>query len=597
MSNENEQLPQWDMSVVYSGLDAPEFETDFQAIIQEIAGLAAFFDEKAINRVESEPDDAVETLETAVAHYNTTLDKLYTLYVYILSFIATDSRNNEAQARLSELQAHLARLSLLGTRLTAWLGSLNVDALIAKSAVAQDHAYTLRRAQEAASHLMSPSEEALAAELYLTGSSSWQQLFNTYVSQLSVELELDGDMQKMPLTAAQNLGYNPDREIRCQAHEAVDVTLKTAVVPCAAALNSIKGESLTLSQKRGWESPLDEVLFDNVIDRETLDAMLTAVRQAYPDLRRYLHAKARALGLPVLKWYDRLVPLGQSSQSWSYEDAQTFVINQFATYSPRLSDLAQRAFSEKWIDAAPGDAKRGGAFCMWLRHGESRILTNFEPSFTAVGTLAHELGHAYHNLNLAHRTPLQRDMPMTLAETASTFCQKIVEEAALSVADDQDKRIILDGRLEYAVRVLLGAPSDFAFETAVFEKRKQRALSPEELCEMMATAQKETFGEAIDNDCLLPYRWVYVPHFYGSNYYNFPYIFGLLFGLGLYAYYQGNPDTFKAGYDDLLANTGMGNAAELAAKFGINIRDTAFWNASLDVLRGDIDAFDQLVGE
>ncbi|MCB8942750.1 MAG: M3 family oligoendopeptidase [Ardenticatenaceae bacterium] len=597
MSSENGKLPQWDMSVVYSGLDSPEFEADFQAIIQAIADLATFFDDETINRVEAEPENVVATLETAVTRYNTTLDKLYTLYVYILSFVVTNSRNNQAQARLSELQQHLARLSLMGTRLTAWLGSLNVNKLIEQSAVARDHAYILHRAQQAASHLMAPIEEALAADLTLTGSSSWRQLFNTYVSQLSVDIELEGETKKLPLTAAQNLSYNPDRDVRRRAHEAVEATLKSAIVPCAAALNSLKGESLTLTQKRGWDSPLDEVLFDNVIDRTTLDAMMTAVRHAYPDMRRYLKAKARALGLPILKWYDRLVPLGQSSQSWSYRDAQTFVIEQFATYSPRLSEMAQRAFSENWIDSAPGDGKRGGAFCIWLRQGESRILTNFEPSFTAVGTLAHELGHAYHNLNLINRTPLQREMPMTLAETASTFCQKIVEEAALAAADDHDKRIILDGRLEYAVRVLLGAPSDFAFETNLFERRKQRALSPDELCELMHAAQKETFGDAVDNDYLYPYRWVYVPHFYGSNYYNFPYIFGLLFGLGLYAYYQTTPDQFKAGYDDLLASTGMGNAAELAARFGINIRDTAFWNASLDVLRGDIAAFDHLVGE
>jgi oligoendopeptidase F len=312
-------------------------------------------------------------------------------------------------------------------------------------------------------------------------------------------------------------------------------------------------------------------------------------------LQRYLKAKARALGLPVLKWYDRIVPLGESSQSWSYYDAQKFVIDQFATYSERMSALAQRAFAEQWIDAEPRDGKRGGAFCMWLRQGDSRILTNYEEGFTAVGTLAHELGHAYHNLNQTERTPLQREMPLTLAETASTFCQKIVEEAALSRADDQDKRIILDGRLEYATRVLLGAPSDFMFETQLFEKRQQRELSAAELNELMLNAQKTTLGDAIDPDVLYPYRWVYVPHFYGSNYYNFPYIFGLLFGLGLYAYYQTNPDTFKAGYDDFLSATGMGDAADLAARFGIDIRSDAFWEASLDVLRGDVDTFDKLV--
>jgi oligoendopeptidase F len=431
MRNQNGQLPQWDMSVVYPSLDSPEFEAGFQAAIKAIADLVTFFDEKSINRVESEPADALTTLETAIARYNDVIEEIFTLYVYVYSFVTTDSRNTLAQAHFSQLQQHLARLTLLGTRLTAWLGSLDVDALIKKSAVAQEHAYVLRKSKIAADHLMPPTEEDLASDLTLTGSNSWQQLFNTYVSQLSVSIEIDGEQKTLPLTAAQNLFYNPDRDVRRRAYEAIDATLKSATVPCAAALNSIKGESLTLTKRRGWQTPLDEVLFNNVIDRETLDAMLTAVRHAYPDLRRYLKAKARALGLPILKWYDRLVPLGQSSQSWSYEDAKTFVINQFATYSPRMRNLAQRAFEENWIDAEPRDGKRGGAFCMWLRHGESRILSNFEPGFTAVGTLAHELGHAYHNLNLAERTALQRDMPLTLAETASTFCQKIVEEAAL----------------------------------------------------------------------------------------------------------------------------------------------------------------------
>jgi pepF/M3 family oligoendopeptidase len=595
MSNENGQLPHWDMTVVYPGLDSPEFEAGLQATTEAVTDLIAYFDEKSINRVESQSEESVETLETIITRYNATLEAFYTLYIYVLSFVTTDSRNSLAQAHFSQLQPYLARLSLLGTRLTAWLGSLDVDALIQQSAVAREHAYVLRRAKIAATHLMSPIEEDLASDLTLTGSNSWQQLFNTYVSQLTVSIELEGEQNTLPLTTAQNLLYNPDRDLRRRAYEAIEITLKGATVPCAAALNSIKGESLTLTKRRGWATPLDEVLFNNVIDHETLEAMLTAVRHAYPDLRRYLKAKARALGLPRLKWYDRLVPLGESSQPWSYEAARSFVINQFATYSPRLSDLAQRAFDENWIDAQPRDGKRGGAFCIWLRYGESRILSNFEPGFTAVGTLAHELGHAYHNLNLAERTPLQRNMPLTLAETASTLCQKIVEEAALQRADKQDKRIILDGRLEYASRVLLGAPSDFMFETDLFHKRQQRELSAEELCELMLIAQKETLGDAIDHDALYPYRWVYVPHLYSSNYYNFPYIFGLLFGLGLYAYYQADPEAFKAGYDDLLSTTGMGDAADLAARFGIDIRTPAFWESSLDVLRGDIDTFDQLI--
>ena len=593
-----EKLPHWDLSEIYPGLDTPKFAEGFANGLQTIKALVALFDQHHINRIDDAtqmPEDATAVLEQIVTAYNSGVDEIITLYTYIFSFIATDSRNTAAQAKLSEIQQQFSHLSLLGTRLTAWLGSLDVEALINDSTIAADHAFVLRRAQQEAEHLMSPIEEALAAELNLTGSQSWNRLFNTYTSQLTVTVEMEGESKEMPLTAAQNLMFSPDRELRKQANDQIEAALAKAAVPNAAALNAIKGETLALSRRRGWESPLDMVLFDNAIDRETLEAMNDAARRAFPDFQRYLRARARFLELPILAHYDRLVPLGQGSQQWSYGEVQQFIIEQFRTYSPRMADLAQRAFANGWIDAEPRDGKRGGAFCMWLRNGDSRILSNFEPSFNSLGTLAHELGHAYHNLNLRDRTILQRSLPMTLAETASTFCQKVVENAALKTAVKSDQIIILDTLLEYAARVVLGATSDFDFETEVFKLRAQRDLSVEELCDLSFKTRMAPVGDTIDPETHTRYRWVYVPHYYGSSYYNFPYTFGLLFGLGLYARYQENADEFRQGYDDLLSATGMGEAADLAARFGINIRDTAFWEGSLDVLRADIDRFDKLV--
>ncbi|MCB9431475.1 MAG: M3 family oligoendopeptidase [Ardenticatenaceae bacterium] len=593
-----EKLPHWDLSEIYPGLDTPEFAEGFANGLQTIKALVALFDQHHINRIDDAtqmPEDATAVLEQIVTAYNSGVDEIITLYTYIFSFIATDSRNTAAQAKLSEIQQQFSHLSLLGTRLTAWLGSLDVEALINDSTIAADHAFVLRRAQQEAEHLMSPIEEALAAELNLTGSQSWNRLFNTYTSQLTVTVEMEGESKEMPLTAAQNLMFSPDRDLRKQANDQIEAALAKAAVPNAAALNAIKGETLALSRRRGWESPLDMVLFDNAIDRETLEAMNDAARRAFPDFQRYLRARARFLELPILAHYDRLVPLGQGSQQWSYGEVQQFIIEQFRTYSPRMADLAQRAFANGWIDAEPRDGKRGGAFCMWLRNGDSRILSNFEPSFNSLGTLAHELGHAYHNLNLRDRTILQRSLPMTLAETASTFCQKVVENAALKTAVKSDQIIILDTLLEYAARVVLGATSDFDFETEVFKLRAQRDLSVEELCDLSFKTRMAPVGDTIDPETHTRYRWVYVPHYYGSSYYNFPYTFGLLFGLGLYARYQENADEFRQGYDDLLSATGMGEAADLAARFGINIRDTAFWEGSLDVLRADIDRFDKLV--
>ncbi len=596
MSKPLETLPHWNMQTVYPDLESASFTADHQALQQAIDDLVTLFDAYQINRVEAgQVDEAtIMAFETITAQMNDTLTAVNTIRTYLYSFLSTDSRNQIAQARFSELQPYFSKLDLLGTRLTAWIGSMDVDELIARSTVAAAHAYVLHKARQGALHLMSPAEEALASELGITGASSWQRMFTDLTSQLKVSLELDGENQILPLTAAQNLVFHPEREVRQRAHQAVLHTLEEAAVPLAAALNAIKGETITLCRRRGWESPLDMALFDNALDRPTLEAMMAACRAAFPHFQRYLKARARVMGLPVLAWYDQLSPLGEGSQSWSYADATEFILRQFGSYSSGLQQLARRAFSEEWIDAGPRSGKSGGAFCMSLRTDESRILMNFQSNFTSVGTLAHELGHAYHNVALAQRTPLQKFMPMTLAETASTFCQKIVENAALQTAVPQDQIIILDGLLEYATRVVLGATSNFLFEQRVFEKRVQRELSAAEFCALEVEAQQETRGDAIASDQFHPYRWAYVPHYYSATFYNFPYIFGLLFGLGLYVQYQADPAGFQAGYDDLLSSTGLGDAADLAARFGLDIRQQAFWQASLELLQADVDRFEEL---
>ena len=598
MSNVKSDLPRWDFSTVFPGLDSVEFETAVGSVTEEIASLVTLFDENEINRLETAVpinDDLVDLFETIMDRFNGIDEQIQLLLSYMHGFLTTDSRNSVAQAQNSQFLPHLSRLSLLGTQLVAWIGSLDAEKLLEKSAIAQQHEYMLQKARKSAQHLMMPDQENLAAELSMTGGSSWYRLFSNYTSQITVDIVQDGETKTMPLTAAQNLAFEQDRELRRHAHEAVLESLAGAAVPIAACLNSIKGETLALTRRRGWDSPLDMVLFQNAIDRPTLDAMMTATQDSFPDFQRYLKARARALNLPKLAWYDRMVTIGPGEQSWEYNDATEFVMKQFGTYSAKMRRLAERAFSENWIDAEPRDGKRGGAFCMGLRKDESRILMNFEPGFSGVSTLAHELGHAYHNVCLAERTPMQRELPMTLAETASTFCQKIVENAALKTAVPQDQLIILDGVLEYASRVVLGASSNFMFEERLFEKRKERELSVEELCALDAETQLASVGNAIEEGSLFPYRWAYVPHYYAASFYNFPYTFGLLFGLGLYAQYQSDPEPFKTNYDALLSMTGMGNAGDLAARFGIDIRSGDFWEASLNVLRADVDKFEKLV--
>lgn len=592
--------PRWDVSTIFPSLDSPEFATGFAAVVIRVDDLAALFDELGVGRLEQAPavDDAlVAAVERVISAMNETLAAYRTLSSYIYSFVVTDSRDTTAQARQSEAQRQSVRLSQLRVRFTAWIGSLDVEKLIARSTLAHEHAFTLREARMLAAHLMAPGEEALAAELNLTGGVAWSRLHATLTSQITVPVTLDGDPRQLTMSMARNLAFHHDRAIRRAGYEAELTAWEGAAAPLAAALNSIKGQVNTLNQRRGWESALDVALIDARIDRATLDAMMTAARESFPDWRRYLRAKARALGLERLAWYDLFAPVGGSGRPWNFADGAEFIVKRFGAYSESLSEFASRAFHERWIDAEPRPGKEDGAFCMWMWKDESRVMANFKPSFDGVSTIAHELGHAYHNLQLSGRPMLRRETPMTLAETASIFCETIIQHAALADAQPDEQIEILEAALQGQCQVIVDISSRFLFEQNVFEQRLARELSIAEFSDLMTRAQRETYGDGLDEAALHPYMWAVKSHYYSParSYYNFPYMFGLLFGVGLYARHQRDPEGFRAGYDDLLASTGEGDAATLAALFGIDTREPAFWRASLDVIRGDIARFEELV--
>jgi len=591
-------LPHWDMTVVYPSMKSREFEQGYASVVQDIDELALLFDTHNIKEQSAAPlsNETIKTFEEVVDRYNMVLEATATLSTYIMCFITTNTHDQLAQAKMSELQKSLVTLRQLGTRFTAWIGSLDVDALIARSTVAREHTYMLRKAKARAAHLMTPAEEELASELNVNSGTAWSKLHSDVTSQLRVSLDVDGHIQELPMSMVRNLADEADRDLRRRAYEAELGGWKLAAVPLAAALNSIKGEVNVLARKRGWQSPLEASLFDSNIDGAVLEAMLTAARESFPDFRRYLHAKARVLGLSRLTWYDLFAPVGKSNKVWEYDEAARFIIEQFGTYSSRLANFAARAFREQWIDAEPREGKVDGAYCTPLRKDESRVFANFKSSYGGVSTLAHELGHGYHNLNLAHRSMFQQDTPMTLAETASIFCETIIREAALRNADKQEQIMILEASLQGSCQVVVDISSRFLFEQRVFEARKQRELSIDELNNLMMEAQRETYGDGLDESSLHPYMWAMKPHYYSteSSFYNYPYMFGLLFGLGLYAQYQQAPEKFKQGYDDLLSSTGLADAATLAAQFGIDIRSVDFWRASLDIVRGDIQRFEEL---
>ncbi len=594
-------LPHWDMSTVFPGLESDEFAGAFRSYIAGVDDLVSLFDGYDIGQredleVDGRTVDAVERVLEALSQIT---ERGITLRAYIMSFVATDSRNAQAQAKMSELSQRSVVLTQLYARFTAWIGSLDVERLIEASPAARLHDYMLRLEKEEAAHLMSPDQEDLAAELEPSSGTAWARLHGNITSQILVPVRTDAGIEDLPMSQVRNLAMDPDRERRRRAYEGELRAWEQAAVPLAAALNSIKGESNVLDRRRKWETPLDAALFNNHIDRDTLSAMMQSARAAFPDFRRYLRAKAKLIGAPALAWYDIFAPVGSSERTWEYPQAAAFIVEQFATYSQRLSDFADRAFKENWIDAEPRAGKRDGAFCMKLRGDESRILANFSPTYDGMSTLAHELGHGYHNLNLAERPVLLRTAPMTLAETASIFCQTLIKEAVLKDSNREEQISILEASLQDQNQVVVDITSRFLFEERLFAAREHRELSIDELNELMLQTQRETYGDGLDQSALHPYMWAVKGHYYSVSapFYNYPYMFGLLFGLGLYARYQESPDSFRQSYDDLLSATGTADAATLAGRFGIDIRDRAFWDASLGIVKTDVDRFEALVNE
>ncbi len=322
----------------------------------------------------------------------------------------------------------------------------------------------------------------------------------------------------------------------------------------AACMNGVKGQTITLNKRRGRKDAVHASLDAARIDRKTLDAMLGAMQTSFPTFQSYFKAKAAKLGKEKLAWWDIFAPLGKAEKTYTFEEARDFILDNFGKFSPDLQAFAKRAFDHRWIDAEQRNGKRGGAFCMGIaRVKESRVLCNFDGSWDQVSTLAHELGHGFHNhcAFAAGKTELQQQTPMTLAETASTMCETIVTEAVLaSTQDPEEELAVLEAQIQNAAQIVVDIYSRYLFEKEVLERRQKAELSAHDFSEIMERAQKATYGDALDERYMQKYMWTWKPHYYspGLSFYNFPYAFGLLFATGLYAIYQQRGPAFVEDY-------------------------------------------------
>jgi oligoendopeptidase F len=593
----------WDLTNVYPSLESKEFKNAIKKYKTLLDEMEVFFKKASKADSKTDPKKLGKLLGESVDRFNALFELSGTINPYIYSFISTDSRNKTAMRILSEFEQMSVQASVLNTKFQAWVGTLGKPA-IKKAAKtnpsAKAHEFALNEAAEQSKYLMSEAEEILAAELTLSGGNAFGKLQGTVTSQLSVDFELDGKVQKMPMPALINLRSHPDEPTRRRGYEAENIAWEGVKETLAACMNGVKGETLTLDKKRGREDAVHSSLDFARIDRATLDAMLGAMKDSFPMFRKYFKHKAKLIGKEKLAWWDIMAPMGKADKVYSFEEARDFIVENFNKFSPELGAFAKRAFDNNWIDAEQRDGKRGGAFCMGVSAvKESRILANFDGSFDQVSTLAHELGHAFHNecAYQANKTELQQNTPMTLAETASIMCETIITEAVLkNVTDPQEELAIIEAQMNNATGVIVDIYSRYLFEKEVFERREKSELSADDLNDIMERAQKATYGDGLDEKFLQKFMWTWKPHYYSSgfSFYNYPYAFGLLFATGLYAIYQKRGADFVPAYKALLAATGENRAAELADTFGINIRTKKFWADSLAIIGKRVDRYCQL---
>ena len=595
--------PRWDLSNVYPGLESPALQKDIEWVKDATESIKKLYQDEFLKIDTSSPKETINrAISTMVDRVNTLMLKASTINAFLHSYIATDSFNQQATRLGSQFDQVMVSIQKVSVLLEAWVGQFKdiLPEVLELGNMAGEHAFPITEMAEQSQYLMSEQEEILTSELSLSGSRAWGKLQGVVTSQKTVDFELGGEIKALPMPALINLHAHPDEAVRKRAYEAEMDAWESVKEPLAACMNGIKGWVNTLNDHRGRKDALHQSLDQARIDRETLQAMMGAMEDAFPTFRRYFKAKAARFGQEALPWWNVFAPVGKLDKEYSFDEAKDFILKNFGNFSEELKDFAKGAFENNWIDAEQRSGKRGGAFCMSVPGvKESRIMCNFDGSLDQVMTIAHELGHGYHNFNMfqAGKTPLQRQTPMTMAETASIMCETIVFNAVMdTITDPEEELALLETALIGDSQVIVDIYSRFLFEKEVFERRKKAELSADELCEIMDDAQAKTYGEGLDPDNRHKFMWTWKPHYYsaGLSFYNFPYAFGMLFGVGLYAIYKQRGDAFIPDYKKLLSSTGEAPAAELAARFGIDIRSKKFWADSLAVVGKRIDRYCEL---
>lgn len=569
---------EWSLKELYPSFESEEFQRDFE----RFSNFREVFNGLTL-------EDNLESIKAAIAaleEFSVLSSRLGNYINLTLTANTTDETANKYRTLFGNAYA---ALNSAYTKVYKFIGSVETD--ITADENLKDYEFYFAEAKQQYKHLLSDELEDVIAKFSISGGDGWEQLFEAMTS--GVEGEFKGE--KVTLSEIRNMAYDADAAVRKEAYETELKMYDTIKEPIAFALNNIKQQVLTETSLRGFESPLAQTLEASRMSRQTLDALLEAIREYLPQFRAYLKHKASLLGHENgLPFYDLFAPIGESSRRFTIEESKEFLLENFKGFSEDLAQMTKEAYENNYIDFLPRKGKVGGAFCSNLPFiKQSRILTNFSGSLSDVVTIAHELGHAYHGLHIENHRVLNQEYSMPVAETASTFNENIVMNTVISEASDAEKVALLESQLQDTTQIIVDIYSRYLFEASVFENREKSFMFSKDLEQLMLDAQKEAYGDGLDPDAMHPYMWACKPHYYSSglSFYNFPYAFGGLFSKGLYAIYQEQPEGFVEKYQELLRATTVTSAEDTAKVLGVDVEDSAFWKKALAQVADNIEQF------
>ena len=562
----NEKLPKWDLESIYPSVTSPLFEDDINAIYQKAEEL------------KSKSADKNSSILSILSLYDEMADIVENVGSYVYTSFSVNTTDRDVLAAMGKAEKAQTVASDASTVMVHYL-SQRTDEF--SSPELEPYALFLKEVKTEAEHMMSLEEEALANEMLQVSASAWSRLQESVTASIH-----DGDKT---LTQLRGLAMDSDRSVRKDAYEREVKILADNKTAIAAALNGVKGTALLLEKRRGWKDPLDRSCNTARISRKALSALIEALEESLPIFRDYLKTKAKLLGLERLEWYDMFAPVGDASMSFTFEEAKALIIDAYSSFSPEVGEFIKNALDSHWVDPEAHEGKIGGAYDIYFpKKKESRVMMNWEGTYDSVSTLAHELGHAYHDSVVKNYPSSQRSYPMTLAETASIFGETVIFQEVLKKADKDQQLSLIEAYVQGACQVCVDILSRFYFERSAFEARKDGEVTADDFSAMMLKAQEDTYGDGLG--VKHQYMWAVKGHYYneGFSFYNYPYAFGQLFALGLFASKDSVPD-FPKHYKEVLSMTGRFEAKEVAAAAGCDIEDKEFWKKGISVIAGYIE--------